>query len=85
MNLFLNIDPSDYELVQAKFCTQEFALNGKKGNFIYTCCQQLTLWFLCKAPFSLSRYTVPVHPGLMIGDEPCHNRGGTVDNLGDPG
>ena len=38
-----------------------------------------------KAPFSLSRFKVPVHPGLMIRDEPCHNRGGTVDNLGDPG
>ena len=38
-----------------------------------------------KAPFSLSRSKVPVHPGLMIRDEPCHNRGGTVDNLGDPG
>ena len=23
--------------------------------------------------------------GLMIREEPCHNRGGTVDNLGDPG
>ena len=40
---------------------------------------------LLKAPFSLSRFKVPVHPGLMIRDEPCHNRGGTVDNLGDPG
>ena len=38
-----------------------------------------------KAPFSLSRFKVPVHPGLMIRDESCHNRGGTVDNLGDPG
>ena len=37
------------------------------------------------APFSMSRFKVPVHPGLMIRDEPCHNRGGTVDNLGDPG
>ena len=37
------------------------------------------------APFSLSRFKVPVHPGLMIRDEPCHNRGGTVDNLGGPG
>ena len=37
------------------------------------------------APFSLSRFKVPVHPGLMIRDEPCHNRGGTVDNFGDPG
>ena len=34
-----------------------------------------------KAPFTLSRFKVPVHPG----DEPCHNRGGTVDSLGDPG
>ena len=24
----------------------------------------------CKAPFSLSRFKVPVHPGLMIRDEP---------------
>ena len=38
-----------------------------------------------KAPFSLTWFKVPVHPGLMIQDEPCHNRGGTVDNLGDPG
>ena len=41
--------------------------------------------FSTKAPFALSRFKVPVHPGLMIRDEPCHNRGGTVDNLGDPG
>ena len=33
----------------------------------------------------LTVFKVPVHPGLMIRDEPCHNRGGTVDNLGDPG
>ena len=26
--------------------------------------------------FSLSRFKVPVHPGLMIRDEPYHNRGG---------
>ena len=38
-----------------------------------------------KAPFSLSWFKVPVHPGLMIWDELCHNRGGTMDNLGDPG
>ena len=40
---------------------------------------------LANAPFSLSRFKVSVHPGLMIRDEPCHNRGGTVDNFGDPG
>ena len=43
------------------------------------------MYFLsCKAPFSLYRFKVPVHPNL-IRDEPCHNPDGTVDNLGDPG
>ena len=28
------------------------------------------LKFRAKAPFSLSRFKVPVHPGLMIRDEP---------------
>ena len=40
---------------------------------------------LANASFSLPRFKVPVHPGLMIRDEPCHKRGGTVDNFGDPG
>ena len=47
--------------------------------------KEVTVYISLKAPFSLSRFKVPVHPGLMIRDEPCHNRGGTLDNLGDPG
>ena len=50
-----------------------------------SCSKMVDFHCILKAPFSLSRFKVPVYPSLMIRDEPCHNRGGTVDNLGDPG
>ena len=42
-----------------------------KGR-VFLCWTTTKLWLMCfaQAPFSLSRFKVPVHPGLMIRDEP---------------
>ena len=62
-----------------------FKTYGSSLLKVLYCTYSIIHFYKLKAPFSLSRFKVPVHPGLMIRDEPCHNRGGTMDNLGDPG
>ena len=75
----------EFWLMRCKCSLQEFLLQQKKTT---NSTSLLNLWLIFKprshCPGLRCRFT-PVWWSGMNRDEPCHNRGSTVDNLGDPG